>query len=160
MGSLSILPHTGLPTVRPAALTPRYLRARLRPGGGRVALEPLSSQGFEFPAIAYRQQHGQPYSVVWGASFAATSWQSQLVRVEGERVRHFEEEHMIFGEPIFVPRPHGDSPTDGVILSVGCHQNEPLSSLVILDAEQMVPIAHCELELCLPLGFHGNFQAR
>ena len=141
-------------------LTPRYLRARLRPGGGRVALEPLSSQGFEFPAIAYRQQHGQPYSVVWGASFAATSWQSQLVRVEGERVRHFEEEHMIFGEPIFVPRPHGDSPTDGVILSVGCHQNEPLSSLVILEAEQMVPIAHCELELCLPLGFHGNFQAR
>jgi carotenoid cleavage dioxygenase-like enzyme len=24
----------------------------------------------------------------------------------------------------------------------------------------MLPIAHCDLELSLPLGFHGNFQAR
>ena len=31
---------------------------------------------------------------------------------------------------------------------------------LILDADQMRPIAHCDLELSLPLGFHGNFQAR
>jgi len=141
-------------------LTPRYVRARLRPGGGRVALEPLSPQGFEFPAIAYRQQHGQPYAVAWGASFAASSWQSQLLRVEAGQVRRFEEQGMTYGEPIFVPRPDGDGPTDGVILSVGCHQQEPLSSLVILDADQMQPIAHCDLAISLPLGFHGNFQAR
>ena len=142
------------------ALTPRYLRARLRPGGGRVELEPLSPQGFEFPAIAYRQQHGQPYSVAWGASFPDTNWQSQLLRVEAGQVRRFEEEGMVYGEPIFVPSPQGEGPTDGVLLSVGCHLGEPRSSLVILDAEQMRPIAHCDLELSLPLGFHGNFQAR
>ncbi len=141
-------------------LTPRYLRARLRPGGGRVELETLSPQGFEFPAIAYRRQHGQPYTVAWGASFVATSWQSQLLRVEAGQVRRFEEEGMTYGEPIFVPRPQGDSPTDGVLLSVGCHQSEPLSSLVILDAESMQPLAHCQVDLSLPLGFHGNFQAR
>jgi carotenoid cleavage dioxygenase-like enzyme len=83
-----------------------------------------------------------------------------LLRVEAGQVRRFEREGMTYGEPISVPSPHGDGPTDGVILSVGCHQNEPLSSLVILDAQTMLPIAHCDLDISLPLGFHGNFQAR
>lgn len=95
-----------------------------------------------------------------GASFPDTNWQSQLLRVEAGQVRRFEEEGMVYGEPIFEPRPQGEGPTDGVLLSVGCHLGEPRSSLVILDAEQMRPIAHCDLELSLPLGFHGNFQAR
>ena len=98
--------------------------------------------------------------MAWGASFAGSSWQSQLLRVEAGQVRRFEQEGMTYGEPIFVPHPQGGSPSDGVILSVGCHLNEPRSALVILDAGQMLPIAHCEVDLSLPLGFHGNFQAR
>ena len=96
----------------------------------------------------------------WGASFAAPSWQIHLLRVEAGQVRPFEQQGMAYAEPIFVPRPQGESPSDGVILSVGCHHSEPLSALVILDAESMRPIAHGEVDLSLPLGFHGNFQAR
>ena len=95
----------------------------------------------------------------WGASFAATSWQSHLLRVEAGQVRRFEQQGMACGEPIFVPRPQGESPSDGVILSVGCHQSEPPSALVSLGAEQVRPIAHGEVDLSLPLGFPGNFQA-
>ena len=86
----------------------------------------------------------------WGASFAATSWQSHLLRVEAGQVRPFEQQGMTYAEPIFVPRPQGESPSDGVILSVGCHQSEPPSALVSLDAEQVRPIAHGEVDLSLP----------
>ena len=95
----------------------------------------------------------------WGASFAAPSWQSHLLRVEAGQVRRFEQQGMACGEPIFVPRPQGESPSDGVILSVGCHQSEPPSARVSLGAEQVRPIAHCEVDLSLPLGFPGNIQA-
>ncbi len=157
---VSALGTAALASGQRPGLTPRYVRARMAPGGGRVALESLSPQGFEFPAIAYRQHHGQPYAVAWGASFPASSWQSQLVRVEAGQVRSFEEEAMTYGEPIFVPRPQAERATDGVILSVGCHRSEPRSALVILDADEMRPLAHCQVDLSLPLGFHGNFQVR
>ena len=96
----------------------------------------------------------------WGASFAATSWQSHLLRVEAGQVRPFEQLGMAYAEPTFVPRPQGESPSDGVILSVGCHQSEPPSALVSLGAEQVRPIAHGEVDLSRPLGFPGNFQVR
>ena len=42
---------------------------------------------------------------------------------------------------------------------MGCHQSEPPSARVSLGAEQVRPIAHGEVDLSLPLGFPGNFQA-
>ena len=49
----------------------------------------------------------------WGASFAAPSWQSHLLRVEAGQVRPFEQQGMAYAEPIFVPRPQGESPAMG-----------------------------------------------
>jgi beta,beta-carotene 9',10'-dioxygenase len=146
------------------AMTPRYVRARLRPGAKRAELELLSNQGFDFPAIAYRREHGKPYQQAWGVSLYAADagWQSQLVRVSttGSEVRSFAERDVTYGEPVFVPHPQASHAGQGVILSVGSHLREERASLAVLDAETMVPLAHCDVELSLPLGFHGNFQAR
>jgi carotenoid cleavage dioxygenase-like enzyme len=44
-----------------------------------------------------------------------------------------------------------------VLLTVGSHNGKPSSELLVLDAEQLQPLARCEVEAAIPLGFHGNF---
>lgn len=143
---------------------PRFVRARLRPGQQRVQLEQLSNVGFDFPAISYARVHGRPYRYAWGASFHATSrgdWQSEIVRIDLQQpeVRRFAERELIYGEPVFVPRPGAALEDDGVLLTLGSHLHDERASLAVLDASTLRPLAHCDVELSLPLGFHGNFRA-
>jgi beta,beta-carotene 9',10'-dioxygenase len=143
------------------ALTPRYVRARLRPGAKRVELEQLSNVGFDFPAIAYARVHGRPYQVAWGVALQG-ELESELVRIDHRQpeVRRFSESAMTYGEPVFVPRPGAQDADDGVLLTLGSHLRQDRASLAVLDAQSMRPLAHCDVELSLPLGFHGNFRAR
>lgn len=147
-----------LPTIMP-----RYVRARLKPGARKVELELLSDQGFDLPCIAYRAQHSQRYDTAWGVSLRPRDgqWQTEIVRVDHGRaeVRRFSEPSMIYGEPVFVPRPDASDPRDGVLLTVGSHAEDERASLAVLDAHSMEPLAHCDVELALPLGFHGNYRA-
>jgi beta,beta-carotene 9',10'-dioxygenase len=147
------------------AMTPRYVRARLRPGAKHVQLEQLSNAGFDFPAIAYERVHGRPYHVAWGVALRGAKSgdsESELVRVDTEQpeVRRFSERAMTYGEPVFVPRPGATDANDGVLLTVGSHMREELATLAVLDAQTLEPLAHCDVGLSLPLGFHGNFRAR
>ncbi|MDB4972890.1 MAG: 15,15 beta carotene dioxygenase [Myxococcaceae bacterium] len=158
--STARLAAEGLPT-----MTARFVRARLSPGKKHVQLEELSKQRFEFPNIAYRLQHGRRYDTAWGAALDQTaehSAQSAIVRVDlqsGETTR-FSEPGMTYGEPVFVPRPGAARPDDGVVLAVGSAADGPYSCLAVLDATRLEPLARCQVELSLPLGFHGNFQGR
>ncbi|HEY6879619.1 MAG TPA: carotenoid oxygenase family protein [Polyangiales bacterium] len=143
---------------------PRYVRARLRPDAKRAELEELSDVRFEFPSIPYRRQHGRPYDVAWGASIAAApsgEWETQVVRIDlaHRETRSYGERGVLYGEPVFVPKPDADDPTEGVLLSVGAHLHEERTTLAVIDAESMRPLAHCDVGLSLPASFHGNFQA-
>ena len=60
-------------------------------------------------------------------------------------------------EPIFVPRPDGQSEDDGVVLSVVLDGERGRSMLVILDATDMKEVARAEMETVYPIGFHGVF---
>ncbi|KAF9270537.1 carotenoid oxygenase [Marasmius fiardii PR-910] len=60
-------------------------------------------------------------------------------------------------EPIFVPRPDGQSEDDGAVLSVVLDGERGKSMLVILDATDMKEVARAEMETVYPIGFHGVF---
>lgn len=145
-----------------AEVLPRYVRARLSPGKTHATLESLSDTRFEFPNIAYRAHHGRPYDVAWGATLRVedAAPTSDIVRVDlahGDVLR-FRDEHVTYGEPVFVPRPGATREDDGAILTVGSDHRSERSLLAVLDASTLEPLARCEVPLSLPLGFHGNFQ--
>jgi beta,beta-carotene 9',10'-dioxygenase len=141
---------------------PRLMRARLSPGGRRASLEQLASARFEFPQIAYRQRSGRPYGHVWGAALkrsASGETRAEVLHVElaTDRTRTFSEPEYRLGEPVFVARPGARSETDGVLLAVGSHVRDDRSALVVLDADRLELLARCEVDVAIPLGFHGNF---
>jgi beta,beta-carotene 9',10'-dioxygenase len=141
----------------------RYVRARLSPGSSHARLEELSAQNFEFPTINVRQSFGQPHRTVWGAALHPTAthgWESEVVRIDvatGAVLGHRERD-MTYGEPVFVQKP-GASDDEGVLLAVGCHARDERSTLLVLDASSLSPLAHCDVPLCLPMSLHGSFAA-
>ena len=143
------------------ALRPRLLRARLVKGRDRVELEQLGRDSFEFPIIPSPVQGQSPTSTIWGAAFAPGSWETTLVRLELEtgELHRYSEPGMVFGEPVFVPRPGAPAATTGVILTVGTGPERERSTLLVLDAERLEPVARCHVDLHLPFGFHGSFRA-
>ncbi|MDB4987274.1 MAG: 15,15 beta carotene dioxygenase [Myxococcaceae bacterium] len=158
--SIASLAKHGLP-----ALTGRFVRARLSPGKRQVELEPLTTQRFELPTIAYRAQHGRSYETAWGTSLDEVSrvdgvWHSSVVRIDVRTgtVARFSEPDVTYGEPVFVPRPGAARADEGVLLVLGSHANASRSCLAVLDATRLEPLARCTVELSLPLGFHGNFR--
>jgi beta,beta-carotene 9',10'-dioxygenase len=162
----SVIDYLKTDRLDPRALVtqlPRYVRARLSPGKTHATLETLSDARFELPNIAYRAHHGRPYGVAWGATLRVDSTAaptSDIVRVDlahGD-VRRFSDPHVTYGEPVFVPRPGSTSEDDGVVLTVGSDPRSERSLLAVLDAGTLAPLARCEVQLSLPLGFHGNFQ--
>ena len=62
----------------------------------------------------------------------------------------------VFGEPVFVSRPGAQREGDGVLLSVASHLDEPRAALAVLDAETLDVRAWADVEVPIPLGFHGT----
>lgn len=61
------------------------------------------------------------------------------------------------GEAVFVPDPKGQEEDDGVLLSVVLDGLKGKSYLLVLDAKTMLEVARAEMEVPMPLGFHGTF---
>lgn len=62
------------------------------------------------------------------------------------------------GEPIFVPRPNGETEDDGVILSLVLDFANHRSFLLILDARDMTELARAAVPHAVPLGLHGLWK--
>jgi carotenoid cleavage dioxygenase-like enzyme len=143
-------------------LRPSLLRVVLRPGVERATVEKLSDVGFEFPSTNYKRVSGRPYRFAYGASDGYQSggaYSSAIVKVDTETgaSKSFSDGMDIFGEPLFVARPQGDSEDDGVLLSVGSAKDSETSVLVVIDAKMLALVASAEVPSSIPLGFHGSF---
>ena len=146
-------------------LRPSLLRVVMRPGVERATVEKLSDVGFEFPSTNYKRVSGRPYRFAYGASDGyqtGKAWSSAIVRVDTETgaSKSFSDHIDIFGEPLFVARPQGDSEDDGVLLSVGSAKDSETSVLAVIDAKTMAFVASAEVPSAIPLGFHGSFVRR
>lgn len=143
-------------------LRPKLIRIVMRPGVERATVEKLSDVGFEFPAINYRRVNGRSYRFAYGASNdpgAGGGYASAIVKVDittGGSLSFSDRAH-VFGEPMFVARPDGDSEDDGVLLTVGSANDAESSVLVVVDAKTMALVASAEVPRSIPLGFHGSF---
>lgn len=141
-----------------------FVRYVLEPGKKTAGRELLSQTRFELPAINYRGHHGQAYRYAWGVSAPRGSVDrtSTLVKVDtqtGDAVK-FEDAEWLNGEGVFVPRPGAAREDDGVVLSVGVHRDGGRTSLSVFDGATLQRLARAEIQLSLPLGFHGNWAAR
>ena len=58
-------------------------------------------------------------------------------------------------EPIFVSRPGAECEDDGVLLTVALDEATRVSSLVVIDAKEMVEIGRARLPIVMGFGFHG-----
>ena len=146
-----------LPDLRPA-----LLRITMRQGVERASSEKLGDLGFEFPSTNYRRVNGRPYRYAYGAANwpeADHSYASALVKVDLETGKSsaFRDEPYVFGEPLFVARPHGEGEDDGVLLSVGSARDDESSVLAVVDAASMTALARATVPSAIPLGFHGSF---
>ncbi|GAA0766487.1 carotenoid oxygenase family protein [Ideonella azotifigens] len=146
-------------------LRPSLVRITMRPGQPRAELQTLSEAGFEFPCIHYHRHSGSDYRFAWGAADGPATndgsggYASSIVKVDlhSGMGRSFSDGERIYGEPVFVARPGGTDEDDGVLLSVGCSQQQRSSALAILDARTMALLASVEVPAAIPLGFHGSF---
>jgi beta,beta-carotene 9',10'-dioxygenase len=140
---------------------PRPRRIVLRDGTDEARVEPLHDVAFEFPVIDYRRFSGQKYRVAFGTAYASGTdgYEASVLRVDldGTSVRRFASRGWIFGEPVCVSRPGATREGEGAILSVAGHLNGARSAVVVLDAETLDPLAWAEVDVAIPLGFHGTF---
>ena len=146
-------------------LRPSLLRIVMRPGVERATVEKLSDVGFEFPSTNYKRVSGRPYRFAYGASDgyqAGRAWSSAVVKVDTETgaSKSFSDGVHVFGEPLFVSRPQGESEDDGVLLSVGSANDAEMSMLAVIDAKTMSLVASAGVPSSIPLGFHGSFVRR
>jgi carotenoid cleavage dioxygenase-like enzyme len=146
-------------------LRPSLLRLVMRPGVERATVEKLGDVGFEFPSTNYKRVSGRPYRFAYGAADGyqtGSAWSSAIVKVDTETgaSQSFGDRSDIFGEPLFVARPQGDSEDDGVLLSVGSAKDSETSVLAVIDAKTMESVASAQVPSAIPLGFHGSFVRR
>jgi beta,beta-carotene 9',10'-dioxygenase len=139
-------------------LRARLTRLRLTPGRTSIQPEPLTDTGFEFPIVDLTNLGTPRY--VWGAVISPDSDGSAVVCCDlaAATTKRFERRGVYFGEPVFVRRPGGETEGDGVLLSVGSHRNEALTTLVVLDAATLELVAEVSIRAETPLGFHGSFE--
>jgi len=147
----------GLPDLRPA-----LLRIVMRQGVARATVEKLGDTGFEFPSTNYKRVNGRAYRYAYGAANwpeAGQAYASAVVKVDLDTgaATSFSDLPYVFGEPLFVARPHGEDEDDGVLLTVGSACDADSSVLAIVDARTMTPVARATVASAIPLGFHGSF---
>jgi carotenoid cleavage dioxygenase-like enzyme len=145
----SLQPH-------PVPVTPALKRLRIKPRG-RASVETMAEVAFELPAISYRQRNGRRYRFLYGSTLAGDGKEIVKLDLDSGSRKTFGQTGYVFGEPVVVARPGGEDEDDGVVLAVGSTPSR--SMLAVLDARSLEPLARAELEVPIPLGFHGSFVA-
>ncbi|XP_047206163.1 beta,beta-carotene 15,15'-dioxygenase isoform X2 [Girardinichthys multiradiatus] len=116
-------------------------------------------EGFELPRINY-DFNGKKYRFVYGNIVEEFAQSKQLAKFDTETktMIFWEEENCWPSEPVFVPRPNGESEDDGVVLSSVINSNPGQSGfLVILDGRTFKEVARAYVNTELYKDMHGIF---
>jgi carotenoid cleavage dioxygenase-like enzyme len=133
------------------------MRIVMTPGREEARVEPLCDEGFEFPVVSYRACSGRDYRLAWGARPSAEHSEILCVDVRSGKTTRTARHGFVFGEPIFVSRPGSGEEGDGVLLAVASHISDSRAAMAVLDARTLEEIAWAEVDVPIPLGFHGSF---
>jgi len=147
----------GAGATRPAA---RNTRLRIDCARGRVVEEQLVAGSMEFASVAPTCNEAPRHAFAVGSSDATPNGgYDQLWKIDlrARRTTAWREPGGICGEPLFVPRPGGQSGDDGVVLAL-CHMpHGSRDFLVLLDGASFRECARAILPEHVPSGFHGCF---
>ncbi len=136
----------------------RLERLRIAPGK-RVTREALDTGNLEFPSVHRALVAGRRHRMVFGAALDSSKKSTvRALDLESGRATSFARDNVVYGEPVFVPRPGSEREGDGVLLAVGSDLDRGTAELVVLGADDLQPLATARLPIAIPLGFHGSFQ--
>lgn len=116
-------------------------------------------EGFELPRINY-DLNGKKYRFVYGSIVEKSAMSKQVAKFDTETktMLYWDEENCWPSEPIFVPRPNGESEDDGVVLSSIINSDPGKSSfLMILDGRTFKEVARAYVNAELYKDMHGIF---
>ena len=143
-------------------VAPRLVRYRIPRAGEAARAEEIGDGGFEFPVVDRRGDGARRYT--WGARLVLDGERSTSTVVARDGASRAEETYTedgwVFGEPVFARRPGSEDEGDGALLTVGSHVRDDRTLLRVLDARTLRPLAGVEVEVPLPLGFHGGFAPK
>jgi carotenoid cleavage dioxygenase-like enzyme len=137
------------------------LRLVLHQGREEAEVLPLADQRFDFPTVHDARADGHPYRYAYGVYGRQESdgYRGGVVQldVESGHIKRFQEDGYLLQEPVFVPCPDAKHERDGVLLAMATHATQARSALAVLDAESLSVRAWGELDIDIPLSFHGSF---
>ncbi|XP_071474846.1 retinoid isomerohydrolase isoform X2 [Callospermophilus lateralis] len=118
-------------------------------------------QAFEFPQINYQKYGGKPYTYAYGLGLNHfVPDRLCKLNVKTKEIWVWQEPDSYPSEPIFVSHPEALEEDDGVVLSVvvspGAGQKP--AYLLILNAKDLSEVARAEVEINIPVTFHGLFK--
>lgn len=130
----------------------------------KVTRDTLDAAGQEFPRPDERY-FTKPYRYLWSDALegdleffsALPIYRHDLAT--GERIEHSFGEGRIPGEFVFVPRSADAPEGEGWIMGYVIDRNARTSSLEILEALTLAPVASVHIPHLIPPGFHGNWIA-
>ncbi|WP_369025326.1 carotenoid oxygenase family protein [Qipengyuania sp. RANM35] len=139
-------------------------RWTIDPAAGSVERVTLDETAQEFPRPDERY-FTKPYRYLWsdGISGEADFFGSMPIYRHdletGERIAHYFGEGSMPGEFVFVPRSASAPEGDGWVMGYVVNRNAGTTSLEILDAVSLEPVASVHIPHIIPPGFHGNWIA-
>ena len=142
---------------------PRLARYRLRRGCGDAAPEVFGGP-FELPQVHPDRIGRGPARVAWGAAFDPAhpdTFLDRTVRLDlanGES-RAWQRPNAVQLEPLFVPRPGGQTDDDGVLLVPTLADGDAATVIGVVDAHTMACEATLHAPQVIPFGFHAAFAA-
>ncbi|MEB3367841.1 carotenoid oxygenase family protein [Saccharopolyspora mangrovi] len=131
---------------------------RLRLSGNGVSSEQIGDATIELPRINGHRAR-QPHRYVWGTG-TRLGWIDEIVKIDtsdGSSLTWHEPDQYP-SEPVFVGRPGAAEEDDGVLLSVVLDAQRGHSTMLVLDAGSLHPLARATVPHHIPYHFHGQFS--
>lgn len=127
---------------------------------GHATSKVLANTTFEFGSVAPSKQRKR-YRYAYGTSDDnGKTFHGGLAKLDIETgtILRWSSPDTFTGEPMFIPDPNGENEDDGSVIVVVLDVSKRQSSLIILDSRTMKEVARADVQMSLPLGFHGFFQ--
>ncbi|XP_074549550.1 beta,beta-carotene 15,15'-dioxygenase [Halichoeres trimaculatus] len=116
-------------------------------------------EGLELPRLNY-DFNGKKHRYVYGSFVEDSALSKEVGKIDTETKEklRWSEENCWPSEPVFIPRPNGESEDDGVVLASVVNSNPGQSSfLLVLDGKTLKEVARAYVSTGLNKDLHGFF---
>ncbi|XP_060919915.1 beta,beta-carotene 15,15'-dioxygenase [Labrus mixtus] len=116
-------------------------------------------EGFELPRLNY-DFNGKKHRFVYGNSVEESALSKEIGKLDTETKEKLKwsEDNCWPSEPVFIPRPNGESEDDGVVLTSVINSNPGQSSFILLlDGKTFKEVARAYVSTWLHKDLHGLF---